>query len=101
MAAHGGKRKGAGRPKGSGDQITKNMKEAIREAFERAGGVEYLVMVANEDHKTFCGLLGKITPKELEIDNKVTVLDNPVDIPDARAKNEEEWLAQAQGKRLN
>ena len=51
-----------GRPKGSLNKITASIKEAILEAFENAGGVEYLEGIAKSDPRTFCGLLGKVLP---------------------------------------
>lgn len=56
---------GKGRPKGSPNKITTSIKEAIVEAFDKSGGVEYLVKVAEEDPKTFCGLLGRALPLQV------------------------------------
>jgi hypothetical protein len=42
-------RKGAGRPKGSPNKVTKAAKEAIAEAAEKLGGVNRLVAWAKED----------------------------------------------------
>ena len=44
------------RTKGSQNKFNKSMKDALELAFERSGGVDYLVHVAGEDPKTFCGL---------------------------------------------
>lgn len=67
MSNKGGKREGAGRPKGSVDKVPKAIKEAILAAFNdpRTGGVEWLVALAQEDKKTFAGLLGRIIPKDV------------------------------------
>lgn len=54
-----------GRPKGVANKITRDVKAAIVEAFEKAGGVEYLVTVAHEKPETFCALLGKIIPLQV------------------------------------
>jgi len=43
------------------------MKDALELAFERSGGVDYLVHVAGEDPKTFCGLLGRLIPATVAI----------------------------------
>jgi hypothetical protein len=62
---HGGKRAGAGRPRGSTDYMTKELKDTILEALEKShenGSLGYLVDVAKKDHKTFCGLLGRVLP---------------------------------------
>lgn len=65
---------GPGRPKGIPNKTTKAIKDAITEAFDRAGGVDYLVRLANEDPKTFCGLVGKVIPLQVEgsLDSVVT-----------------------------
>ncbi len=38
------------------------VKKAILQAFDKAGGVEYLEGIAKSDPRTFCALLGKILP---------------------------------------
>ena len=40
--------------------LTAEIKAAIIEAFEQAGGVEYLVEIAKRDPPTFCRLLAKL-----------------------------------------
>ena len=57
----GGKRR-TGRKKGGTNKITSDVKQAILEAFNALGGVEYLCAVAREDPKAFCALLGKLIP---------------------------------------
>jgi hypothetical protein len=57
--------KHAGRVKGTPNKTTVQVKEAILNAFEQCGGVNYLVMVALADPKTFCTLLGRVLPTEL------------------------------------
>lgn len=59
---------GPGRPKGASNKITRDIKEAVARAFEKVGGVEYLVTVAREDPKTFCGLLGRVIPLQVSGD---------------------------------
>lgn len=67
-----GERRG-GRKKGTPNKITVSVKEAIYEAFNKAGGAAYLHKVAMEDPKTFCVLLGKVLPTEI-----TTTDDKPV-----------------------
>jgi hypothetical protein len=63
--SRGGTRPGAGRPKGSQNKTTVKIKEAVLEAFEKKGGVKYLMRLADEDPKTFTILLAKILPQEM------------------------------------
>ena len=62
-------RKTGGRVAGTPNKVTASIKEAVTEAFEKAGGVDYLVKLASEDPRTFCGLVGKVIP--LQVDAKV------------------------------
>lgn len=67
-------RAGMGRPKGSANKTTRAIKDAITEAFEKAGGVDYLVKLADSDPKTFCTLVGKVIPLQVEgnLDTAIT-----------------------------
>jgi hypothetical protein len=62
----GGKRPGAGRPKGSRNKLTALLKDAILEAAEQAGGeggvVAYLKKQAADSPGPFLALLGKVLP---------------------------------------
>ena len=53
-----------GRAKGTPNKVNQTIREAIQMAFEQAGGVEYLVRLAQEDPKTFVPLLIKTLPPE-------------------------------------
>ena len=55
-----------GRKKGTPNKISAMVKVAIENAFTAVGGEEYLVKVAEEDPRTFCTLLGKILPTQVE-----------------------------------
>jgi hypothetical protein len=48
------------------NKIPAKVKEAIESAFTTVGGEEYLVKVAEEDPRTFCTLLAKILPTQVE-----------------------------------
>ena len=61
----GGNRFG-GRAKGTPNKLTRTLKEAILQALDEVGGVDYLVRVANEDPRTFCALVGKVLPMQVE-----------------------------------
>jgi hypothetical protein len=66
-------RKTGGRLKGTPNQTTTALKEAILSALDAVGGQAYLVNVANEDPRTFCTLLGKVLPMQVTGDSS-----NPV-----------------------
>jgi hypothetical protein len=69
MANTTGKKFG-GRKKGTPNKTTRDMKAAIIEAFERAGGVDYLHALANDEPRTFATLLAKVMPNENINDNR-------------------------------
>src|SRR5262245_17958792 len=54
-----------GRPKGSPNKLTRNIREAIEKAFHEVGGAEYLAQLARDDPRTFVPLLGKLLPMQL------------------------------------
>ena len=55
------------RTKGAIGRLNKDMKDCIELAFDRAGGVDYLLTVAKTDHKTFCALLARIVPASVAV----------------------------------
>ena len=55
-----------GRQKGTPNKLTASLKAAVLEAFEKLGGVDYLVKVGNDDPRTFLALVGKILPTQME-----------------------------------
>ncbi len=57
------------------NRIKSEIKAGILEAFEKAGGVDYLVEIAKCDPPTFCRLLAQIIPTEIkaEINNRHTI----------------------------
>lgn len=54
-----------GRVKGTPNQLTASIKDAIHNAFERLGGVSYLEHVGRTDPRTFCALLSRLLPTKL------------------------------------
>jgi hypothetical protein len=54
-----------GRAKGTPNQLTASIKDAIHNAFGELGGTSYLVHVGRNDPRTFCALLGKLLPTKL------------------------------------
>ena len=71
---------GRGRPKGAENKVTRAVKDAVQAAFDEVGGADYLVQVAREDHKTFCALLGKVIPTQVNasLSGKVDVQFNTI-----------------------
>ena len=67
MAAEtiGSGKPGPGRPPGSSNKLTRDIKEAILHAFESVGGASYLERVATENPQVFCALLGKVLPTQI------------------------------------
>jgi len=63
---------GKGRPKGSVNKITADLKTAILNAFTQVGGEAYLNTVARENPAVFCTLLGKVLPTQITGDLTVT-----------------------------
>jgi len=68
--SRGGARAGAGRPKGVPNQTTIELKNAVIEAFEKAGGADYLLVLAKSEPKTFISLLTRCIPLESKIENR-------------------------------
>jgi hypothetical protein len=62
---HGGRREGAGRPKGSVNKIPLMLKDMILRSLDRVGGEQYLARLAIENSSAFASLLGKILPMAL------------------------------------
>lgn len=54
-----------GSRKGIPNRQTVAVKEAIEKAFNKLGGVEYLVKVGQKDPRTFCALLSRLLPTKL------------------------------------
>lgn len=67
---------GPGRPKGSRNKTTMQLKEMILTALDKKGGVEYLVQQAEENPTAFISLLNKVLPMTVsgDIEHKFTGL---------------------------
>lgn len=65
--------RGRGRPKGSVNKISADLKEMILEALHRAGGLDYLTAQAHENPKTFLLLLGRVLPLQLQGDAELPI----------------------------
>jgi hypothetical protein len=62
-----------GRPAGTKNKLTSAVKEAIEEAFEEAGGAKYLLMLSRNEPAVFCALLGKLLPKDINVNATLTL----------------------------
>lgn len=61
-----GPNKKGGRKPGVPNKLTQDLKLIIREAFDKAGGVDYLVEQSQLNPTAFMTLLAKIIPHSLE-----------------------------------
>lgn len=61
---------GNGRPKGTPNKNTREIKDMILKALEGAGGVEYLIERAHDPRtaSAFLGLVGKVLPLQVKGD---------------------------------
>ena len=53
---------GPGRPKGSVNRTTAALKEAVLEAFDRGGGVAWLLALMQDEPRIFASLLLRLIP---------------------------------------
>lgn len=60
---------GKGRPKGTQNKLTKQVKEMILGALDDAGGQDYLARQADENPTAFLTLVGKVLPLQLTGEN--------------------------------
>ena len=56
---------GKGRPKGSVNKLSGDLRQMISKALDQVGGVDYLAKQAEENPSAFISLLGKTMPKEI------------------------------------
>jgi hypothetical protein len=68
-------KKGPGRPKGSVNKLTMDIKSMVIAALDKAGGEDYLLDQANNNPNAFMTLVGKIIPTQVTGDK-----DNPVEL---------------------
>lgn len=63
-----GQKSGPGRPKGTTNKVTKELKDMILGALDESGGVDYLVERANDPRTAaaFLGLVGKVLPMTVQ-----------------------------------
>lgn len=75
---------GKGRPKGTQNKLTKQVKEMILGALDDAGGQDYLARQADENPTAFLTLVGKVLPLQLTgdgggpIEHRVTEIQRTI-----------------------
>ncbi len=57
------------------NRLRPEIMDGIFEAFETVGGVDYLVEIAIKDPPTFCRLLSKLIPQQIEANINTTGID--------------------------
>ena len=57
---------GPGRPKGSENKLSRDLKEMILQALDGAGGVQYLIDQADNKPAAFLALVGKVLPMTVQ-----------------------------------
>ena len=65
---------GKGRPKGSLNKVTADVKAMVLQALNDAGGAEYLLLQARDNPNAFLTLVGKVLPLTVAGDK-----DNPLE----------------------
>jgi hypothetical protein len=77
-----------GRPQGSRNKITKDIKACYMEVFDRMGGAEGLLKWAEENPDVFYAQISKMLPKGIEIKsdqqlaiNIITAIPEPKPLP--------------------
>ena len=56
-----------GRPKGSVNKVTKDLRNMIHVALDKAGGADYLLEQAKKNPNAFLTLVGKTLPKDVVV----------------------------------
>ncbi len=57
------------------NRLKPEIMDGIYEAFENAGGVDYLTEIALKDPPTFCRLLARLIPQQIEANINATSID--------------------------
>lgn len=73
----------AGRPVGSKNNKANELKNMILASFtdSRVGGIEYLVRQSTENPTAYIGLIGKVLPKEVEMQVSRSIFEQADDEP--------------------
>lgn len=73
---------GKGRPKGSPNRLTQTLRQAVEQAFHEVGGVEWLKNLAQSDPKAFAGLLSRLIPSDIKLEQPQVVFKLVNALPD-------------------
>lgn len=71
LGRSGGEKTG-GRKKGVTNKDTAQLRDMILKALDKAGNDEYLYTQSQENPVAFMGLIGKILPKQVDVDANLT-----------------------------
>jgi len=71
-AGRSGGEKTGGRKKGVTNKDTAQLRDMILKALDKAGNDEYLYTQSQENPVAFMGLIGKILPKQVDVDANLT-----------------------------
>jgi hypothetical protein len=72
-----------GRGKGTGNIISRDVKEMILQALHQVGGVDYLVQRAQKNPVAFLALLGRLLPTQVTGKDGGAILLDPGSLTDA------------------
>jgi hypothetical protein len=61
-----GRKFGHGRKKGTPNKITVSVRDAIKQAFDEEGGVQFLRRLSKKEPRTFAYLLQKLVPQAIQ-----------------------------------
>jgi len=90
---------GAGRKKGTPNKFTRDIKEALIEAANRAGGSEgmagYFLNQAEQNARSFMSLIGRAMPMAVEVSGSITL--EALVLEAARKREERDAAAKKQG----
>lgn len=64
---------GKGRPKGSKNKLSVDLRALIEAALHDVGGREYLAQQATDNPAAFMALVGKLVPKDIKLEGELRV----------------------------
>lgn len=64
---------GPGRPKGTPNKVTVDLRGMVLAALDKAGGAKYLQQQAKDNPAAFMTMLGKCLPKDVKIEGDLSL----------------------------